>query len=99
MTREEDTIGGESETRGRVEEVELVDERGEVMTKKRLTSCETDFIDATTDEKAGQTNELGGGKEVGWRGERDTFLWHAVVAAEVATFGEGEAEVGVLAGV
>lgn len=51
-----------------MDEVELVDERDEIMPKKRFASCETNFVDATADKEVGQTNKLGGGKKVGWRG-------------------------------
>lgn len=72
-------------------------QRDNVWSYGRLAACETDLGDALGDEEGGEEVDFGGGEEFGGRGLRDAFFGHAVEAAEVAFFGEGDAEVVVLA--
>ena len=75
----------------------VLHQRHDVLPDGRFAARQPDLADALADEQFAQVDDFRGGEEIGGGGERDAGFGHAVGAAEVAAFGDGDAEVVVLA--
>ncbi len=64
---------------------------------RRFAARESDFGNTLGNEERGQVDYFGSGEKMSGRGERYAFLGHAIQASEVATFGDTDTQIVMLA--